>query len=401
MKSDCRDCSRSATAAASSRGLPARSGSAASSAVGRPRARRRSSPRRAAPGGSAGWSGSRDCERAEHVALAALLEVDPAELEAVGGARPPRRAARGPGEPASARGDQQAEPGRPPRPTRPRSWWSWETPNRSASRSTIMVALATSTPTSITVVETSTSISPAAKARIVRSFSSGGSRPCSTPTRSPASGPSASSAATLLDGAQRRAVGGRRRVAVLVEVELVGLALLRLVAGDPRAHDVGLVALADLLAHPLPDPVDPLRLLGERHDVGLDRRPAGGQLGRASRSRGRRRRSSRRCAGSASRSSPARAAGVPALSVSAARCSTPKRCCSSTTTRPRSANCDRAPRAGRGCRSTMPASPLAIREQRRRCAAALVIEPGEQRDRGAPRRRRRACRPRRGRRASR
>ena len=66
-------------------------------------------------------------------------------------------------------------------------------PNRSASSSTIVVALATSTPTSMTVVDTRTSISPAAKARMVRSLSSGVIRPCSLATRSPASGPSASS----------------------------------------------------------------------------------------------------------------------------------------------------------------------------------------------------------------
>ena len=65
--------------------------------------------------------------------------------------------------------------------------------------------------------------------------------------------------------------------------------------------------------------------------------------------------------------------GVPALSVRAARCSTPNRCCSSTTTRPRSANWTCS------CSSawvpiTMPASPLAawsIASAR----AALGIEP--------------------------
>ena len=46
------------------------------------------------------------------------------------------------------------------------------------------------------MVATSTSSSPAAKARITASFSSAGSRPCSTPIRSPCSGPSASSGAT-------------------------------------------------------------------------------------------------------------------------------------------------------------------------------------------------------------
>ena len=43
-----------------------------------------------------------------------------------------------------------------PRPTRPRSWWSWARPKRSAPSTIISVALGTSTPTSITVVATST-----------------------------------------------------------------------------------------------------------------------------------------------------------------------------------------------------------------------------------------------------
>ncbi len=60
-------------------------------------------------------------------------------------------------------------------------------------QSTIVVALATSTPTSMTVVETRTSTSPAAKARMVRSLSSGAIRPCILARRSPARGPSASS----------------------------------------------------------------------------------------------------------------------------------------------------------------------------------------------------------------
>ena len=84
----------------------------------------------------------------------------------------------------------------------------------------------------------------------------------------------------LLDRAQRRGRGGTLDgVAVLVEVELVGLALLRLVGGDAGAHDVDLVAALDLLAHPRPDAGDPARTVHQRHDVGLDRRPAGGQLG--------------------------------------------------------------------------------------------------------------------------
>jgi hypothetical protein len=65
-------------------------------------------------------------------------------------------------------------------------------------------------------------------------------------------------------------------VAVLVEVELVGLPLLVLVAGDPGTDDVDLVALLDLLADPVPDPSEPARVLRERHDVRLDRGPPRG-----------------------------------------------------------------------------------------------------------------------------
>ena len=133
-------------------------------------------------------------------------------------------------DPGSTPVTSRHSPAWPPRPIRPRSWCSWETPNRSASRITITVALGTSTPTSITVVETSTSTSPAANARITASLSSGAIRPCSSPTRSPASGPSASSGPTSStaagaalvrrapsvvgrprSGSRRRRPGGRRR----------------------------------------------------------------------------------------------------------------------------------------------------------------------------------------------
>ena len=76
-----------------------------------------------------------------------------------------------------------------PRPMRPRSWCSWLMPNRSASITSITVALGTSTPTSITVVQTSTSISAARNAAITASFSSADSLPCMRPSRSPDSGP--------------------------------------------------------------------------------------------------------------------------------------------------------------------------------------------------------------------
>ena len=53
-----------------------------------------------------------------------------------------------------------------PRPTRPRNWCSCDSPNLSAFSITITEALGTSTPTSITVVETSICVSPDAKRRI-------------------------------------------------------------------------------------------------------------------------------------------------------------------------------------------------------------------------------------------
>ena len=62
-----------------------------------------------------------------------------------------------------------------------------------------------------------------------------------------------------------------------------------------------------------------------------------------------------------------------ALSVSAARCSTPKRCCSSTTTRPRSAKETRSSSRA-WVPITMPASPLAIRSSASR-RWAVFIEP--------------------------
>ena len=46
----------------------------------------------------------------------------------------------------------------------------------------IRLALGTSTPTSITVVDTSTLICPPANSDITAAFSAGGMRPCSRPT---------------------------------------------------------------------------------------------------------------------------------------------------------------------------------------------------------------------------
>ena len=104
---------------------------------------------------------------AEQLALAAQLEVALGELEAVGRvderlepARARPRSARSFGREISRQYDCSA-----PRPTRPRSWWSCARPKRSASWTIMIVAFGTSTPTSITVVATSTSSSPCLEAR--------------------------------------------------------------------------------------------------------------------------------------------------------------------------------------------------------------------------------------------
>ena len=70
-----------------------------------------------------------------------------------------------------------------PRPTRPRSWCNWLRPKRSACSMTMSEALGTSTPTSMTVVLTSTPITPALKRAITAFFSAGGMRECNKPTR--------------------------------------------------------------------------------------------------------------------------------------------------------------------------------------------------------------------------
>ena len=330
--------SESATAAAQHRASPARSGSAASSASRGLARRDDRRPRRAAPGGlQAGAAPGLRARRARRPRGAARgrpgESSNPSLVAATASSR--SRA----GVPASARGDQQAEPGQ-------------AAPADPAAQ---LVQLGDAEPVGVEDHhhggvgdvdadldhrggDQHVDLAGGEGAHRARPSRRRAIRPCSTSTRRPASGPSASSAATSSTAASGGATGRRRRRPRRRRARR--LALLGLVAADPRAHDVGLVALADLLADPLPGPVEPApaaRRAGRRWSGSAPGRPAARS---ASRSRGRRRRSSRRCAGSASRSSPARAGGVPALSVSAARCSTPNRCCSSTTTRPRSANCD-------------------------------------------------------------
>ena len=135
-----------------------------------------------------------------------------------------------------------------PRPTRPRSWCSCDRPNRSACSTTITVAFGTSTPTSTTVVETSTSNSPRANARhhaflLVR----------------------------LHPAVQQRDAVGREDVLREVVGHLgrrLEVDLLRLL--DQRVDDVGLPARVDLLADEVVDLVAARFRLGDR----LDRLPA-------------------------------------------------------------------------------------------------------------------------------
>jgi hypothetical protein len=241
---------------------------------------------------------------AEQFARAAQLQVALGDQEAVGGVahqRQPRP--RGLAQPIAAQQDAVRLP--PPRPTRPRSWWSWASPNRSACSITISVALGTSTPTSITVVATSTPSSPAAKRAITASFSGPFIRPWTSPTLSP--NRSFSSAARL----------GRGEVALL--------ALL-----DQRAHPIGLLARGEVPSQPL----DHRRAcLGDHR--GLDRLAARRHLVEAADVHLAMLASwSVRGIGVAVITS--RCGGTCALAWSIIRSATPKRCCSSTTTSPRS-----------------------------------------------------------------
>ena len=131
---------------------------------------------------------------------------------------------------------------------------------------TMTVALGTSTPTSMTVVATRTSSSPAPKRAITSSLTSGGSRPCSAATRSPASGPSCSSGSR-----SSTATAGRRPSSP----GAAGSSSPPIRGQTTKACRPGGGGLADAL----PGAVDPLRVVGDGHDVGGDRRPPPRQLG--------------------------------------------------------------------------------------------------------------------------
>ena len=86
-----------------------------------------------------------------------------------------------------------------PRPTLPRSWWSCESPKRSAFSMTMSAAFGTSTPTSMTVVETSTSRPPLVNCDMSSSFSFAFSLPWIQPIRSPGSCSRSSAACSSAD----------------------------------------------------------------------------------------------------------------------------------------------------------------------------------------------------------
>ena len=97
--------------------------------------------------------------RAEELARTADQEVLARDLEAVGVLEDDLEPQLGDSPTGSSNSSTQVLSAAP-RPTRPRSWCNCDRPKRSACSITISDAFGTSTPTSITVVATSTSISP-------------------------------------------------------------------------------------------------------------------------------------------------------------------------------------------------------------------------------------------------
>lgn len=102
---------------------------------------------------------------------AADLEVEFGECGSVVGVD--HRFHAGDGVVIAAVGDEPALVGCRPRPTRPQIWWSCARPNLLALRTTMTRAFGTLTPTSMTVVTTSTSMSPRLNASITVVRSSG------------------------------------------------------------------------------------------------------------------------------------------------------------------------------------------------------------------------------------
>ena len=108
--------------------------------------------------------------RAEHVAFAAQLEVFFGDDETILGVANGFRAVPAPPVPNGSENNSRQAERAAPRPTRPRSWCSWARPNRSACSTIMIVALGTSTPTSMTVVATRICASPDWKRAMAASF---------------------------------------------------------------------------------------------------------------------------------------------------------------------------------------------------------------------------------------
>ena len=223
--------------------------------------------------------------RAEQLALAAELEVALGELEAVGRRDErlePRRAMSVSS--SFARETSRQYDCSAPRPTRPRSWWSWARPKRSASWTIMIVAFGTSTPTSITVVATRTSISPRVEAR----HDARGARPASAAR-----------------------AGSRSVTRELGAAQPLGLVLgrpreRRLGRLDQRADDVRLAARVEMARAAARTPRTLRSSPTHAVTIGCGSRAAS----RSPTRRGRRRPSARACAGSASPSCAARAAAA-------------------------------------------------------------------------------------------
>ncbi len=268
-------------------------------------------------------------------------------------------------------------PGALPRPTRPRSWWSWETPKRSASMMTIAVAFGTFTPTSMTVVATSTSTWPAVKRRITSSLASGCSLPCRISIRRPASGPLAS-----ISAVSTTASGGRLSSLDAPTSSGSSGSALRFFAADfgSAGSSSPIRGQTTYAWWPLPTS-SRTRSQARTRKLGfstagttwveIGERPAG-SWSRTDVSRSPKTViATVRGIGVAVITS--RCGGCSPLARRASRCSTPKRCCSSTTTRPRSWNWTLS--SIRACVPiAMPASPQAMSSMVWR-RAAVPIEP--------------------------
>ncbi len=322
---------------------------------------------------------------------------------------------------------------------------------------TMAVAFGTSTPTSTTVVVTSTSIDPSANDRITRSFSSAASRPCRT------ADPQAGQRALLQRGRQVQDGDRRPGVGLLGGRRLAGPAAVRLEqrASSNSAAVLGQAVVPDrpsssncppapespssskrppapagppVTGRRAPDPPAPFRPSPSRPP---GRRPSARRSAGRPRTPGGRWPPPRRPAptpGPGTWASPrpaphgwrsasgrpgssvssemsrspktvmatVRGIGVavitstcgrpsPAFSRSASRCSTPNLCCSSITTRPRSAN--------RTCSSSSACVPIRIpavaggRLQQRPAPGRGGLRAGEQRDPGGLASPRRAGRP--------